>query len=232
MTADHFLPSVAAAISDARKQGIGLPFLLNTSSYVNAETLKRMEGLIDIYLPDLKYIRDVEAKRYSGAPDYPDVAKAAIAEMVRQQPECIFTVEKPWRGHDAAGKVKKKDTEDPADGHEKNNDPRGNGNVLLLRKGVVVRHLLLPGQLIQAKMIVNYLYKTYGDSIYISLLNQYTPEHKVLSGDFPELNRKVTQYEYRSLVRHASRIGLTKGFVQGGDAADRDFIPEFDGRGV
>ena len=94
VTGDHYLPSIAEAIREAirqaKKEGFRLPFLLNTSSYIKAETLKRMEGLIDIYLPDLKYIREREAARYSHAPDYPEVAKAAIAEMFRQQPECRF----------------------------------------------------------------------------------------------------------------------------------------------
>ena len=232
VTADHFLPTVAAAIERAKLQGIGIPFLLNTSSYVNVGTLKRLEGLIDIYLPDMKYIRNADAMRYSRAPGYPDIAKAAIEEMVRQQPECIFIKEMLWRQDNATGTEPERNTCTPGMEKEKNTEDSNDETIWLLKRGVVVRHLLLPGQLIQAKIIVNYLHKTYGDSIYISLLSQYTPEHKVLAGDHPEINRKVTQYEYRSLVRYASQIGVTKGFVQGDGAADEDFIPEFDGRGV
>ena len=198
VTGDHYLPVIAAAIEAVRRRGIGIPFLLNTSSYVHVDTLKMMEGLIDIYLPDFKYIRGRDAERYSRAPGYPDIAKAAIAEMVRQQPECVFSAERPD----------------------------------LLSRGVVVRHLLLPGQLIQAKLIVNYLYNTYGDRIYISLLSQYTPDHTVLGKDYPEIDRRVTEHEYRSLVDYASGLGITKGFVQEGEAADESFIPEFDCRGV
>ncbi len=201
VTGDHYLPTIGIAVEAARKQGITIPFLLNTSSYLHVDTLKRMEGLIDIYLPDMKYIREEDAVRYSRAPGYPDVAKAAIAEMVRQQPECIFRQKTP-------------------------------DSNAILQKGVVIRHLLLPGQLIQAKLIVSYLYRTYGDSVYLSLMNQYTPDHELLAEQFPEIDRKVTEQEYRSLIEYAADLGVTRGFMQEGEAADESFIPEFDCRGV
>ncbi len=101
---------------------------------------------------------------------------------------------------------------------------------LLMKKGVVVRHLLMPGMLIQAKLIVNYLYKKYGDSIYLSLMNQYTPNGELSS--FPEINRKVTDYEYRSLIDYASGLGIKNCFIQIGETADESFIPDFDYQGV
>ena len=199
VTGDHFLPSIARAIEMAKKRGIRIPFLLNTSSYLRVESLKRLEGLIDIFLPDFKYIRDVDAIRYSRAPGYPEAARSAIAEMHRQQPECIFT--------------------DDTDGR-------------ILIRGVVVRHMLLPGHLIQAKLIVRYLWETYGDSICISLLSQYTPDHEVLKDHFPEIDRKVTGREYKSLVDYAANLGITHGFVQETEAADSAYIPPFDGTGL
>ena len=215
VTGDHFLPTIATTIEAAKKQGLRIPFLLNTSSYLKADTLKRMEGLIDIYLPDLKYIRDEDAIRYSHAPGYPEAAKAAIAEMVRQQPECAFVTEKDRR-------------EVPADsfGDEAGKETR------ILSRGVVVRHLLLPGMLIQGKLIVRYLYETYGDRIFISLLNQYTPDPEVLKESYPKINRKVTEREYRSLIDYAAKLGVTRGFMQEGEAANESFIPEFDLRGI
>ena len=210
VTGDHYLPSIAEAIRQAKKEGFRLPFLLNTSSYIKAETLKRMEGLIDIYLPDLKYIREREAARYSHAPDYPEVAKAAIAEMFRQQPECRFI---------------------SVGGSGENTEPDEKAGSILTR-GVVVRHMLLPGQLIQAKLIVSYLYRTYGDRIFISLLNQYTPMEETLREKYPELCRKVTEYEYHSLVEYAVKLGVTRGFIQEGTAAEESFIPAFDLTGV
>ena len=102
----------------------------------------------------------------------------------------------------------------------------------ILTRGVVVRHMLLPGQLIQAKLIVSYLYRTYGDRIFISLLNQYTPMEETLREKYPELCRKVTEYEYHSLVEYAVQLGVTRGFVQEGTAAEESFIPAFDLTGV
>ena len=198
VTGDIFIPTIAPAIEKARAEGLKLPFLLNTSSYLNVETLKMLDGLIDIYLPDMKYIRDEDAIIYSNAPGYVEAAKAALAEMVRQHPTCSFSI--------------------------------NSNNESILKEGVVVRHLLMPGMLIQAKLIVKYLYETYGDSIYISLMNQFTPNGKL--GDFPEINRKVTEQEYDSLIDYAANIGVTNGFMQVGETASESFIPNFDCEGV
>ena len=222
VTADHFLPTVAGSIENAKAQGIRIPFLLNTSSYVRVDTLKRMEGLIDIYLPDMKYIRDADAVRYSRGPGYPEAAKAAIAEMVRQQPECVFRPEEEIV-LTVGSKVDERYTEGTKESEEE---------IRILQKGVVIRHLLLPGQLIQAKLIVSYLYRTYGDSVYLSLMNQYTPDHNLLAENYPETDRKVTEQEYHSLIEFAAELGVTRGFMQEGEAADESFIPEFDCRGV
>ena len=91
VTASHFLPDVLSAIELAKVQNIGIPFVYNTSSYEKVETLKQCDGLIDIFLPDFKYIESNTAKKYSNAPDYPEVAKAAIDEMIRQQPTPVFS---------------------------------------------------------------------------------------------------------------------------------------------
>jgi len=206
VTADIHLPLVREAIINARRKGLNLPFILNTSSYVNAETIKSLDGLIDVYLPDFKYIRDDDAIRYSAAPSYPDAAKAAIDEMVRQQPECVF----------------------------KNVSVAGDSTAMtvkpLIEKGVIVRHLLLPGKLIEAKLIVHYLHERYNDKIFISLMNQYTPNGHL--EDFPEIDRRVSEYEYKSLIDYASSIGVTNGYMQVGETASESFIPAFDCTGV
>ena len=215
VTADHFLPTIAGSIEAAKQGGLRIPVLLNTSSYIGVEILKRMEGRIDIYLPDFKYIREADAVRYSRAPGYPEAAKAAIAEMVRQQPECTFVRESDrketvWKGEEAGT----------------------DGEVPVLTHGVVVRHLLLPGLLIQSKLILRYLYETYGDRIFLSLMSQYTPDHERLAEKYPEIDRCVTGREYRSLVDYAAGLGVTRGFVQEGDVAKESFIPLFDGSGI
>ncbi len=197
VTGDIFIPTIRTAIEKSRSMGFSLPFLLNTSSYIKKETLKSLDGLIDIYLPDLKYVRNSDAIRYSNAPGYVETAKEAIEEMVRQQPECVF----------------RQDTDEP-----------------ILAKGVIVRHLLMPGMLIQAKIAVKYLYDNYKDKIFISLLNQYTPNGNL--DDHPEINRRVSDAEYKSLVDYAVNLGIVNGYVQEGEAASDSFIPPFDLTGI
>ncbi len=209
VTADHFLPTVAVTIEKAKNEGFRLPFLLNTGSYVTVEALRLLDGLVDIYLPDFKYIRESVAKEYSHAEDYPECAKAAIGEMVRQLRS---------RAERECGS---------GDSHLYRFDQRG-----ILQRGIIVRHLLLPGHVIDAKLIVKYLYDTYGDEIYISLLNQYTPGPGI-PGRMSRLKRKVTETEYRSLVDYAAGLGLVNGFMQVGDTAEESFIPDFSsGEGV
>ena len=220
VTGDMFIPSIRKAIEDAKKRGISIPFLMNTSSYVKVEALRTLEGLIDIYLPDFKYIRDNDAIRYSNAPGYVEAAKDAIAEMVRPQPECEFLEED-------GQEVK---TEKAGIGMRMDDDVMPLVEPGMLRRGVVVRHLLMPGMLIQAKLIVKYLYDTYGDRIFISLMNQFTPNEEL--SNFPEINRKVTDSEYDSLIDYAAQIGVTQGFMQIGETATESFIPDFDCRGV
>ena len=194
VTAGHYVPQVASSLAMAKEQGLLLPVVYNSSGYEKTETLKQLEGLADIYLPDFKYMDGELAKRYSGAEDYPKVAKAAIAEMIRQCPKPQF-------------------------------DQRG-----IMQKGVIVRHLLLPGHVREAKNIICYLHETYGSQIYISLMNQYTPMDAVK--DDPLLGRRVTKREYERLLDFAAELGITQGFYQEGSTAMESFIPPFDCEGV
>lgn len=195
VTPGQYVPHIIWAVEQARNQGLKLPIVYNTSSYEKVDTIKMLEGIVDIYLPDFKYMDSALAQKYSHAMDYPEAAKAAIAEMVRQQPEPVI------------------------------NEETG-----LMEKGVIVRQLLLPGLLDDAKAIVRYLYETYGDSIYLSLMSQFTPLPNVEG--FPELNRKVTEAEYDEYVDYAIDLGVNNGFIQEGDVAEESFIPDFDCEGV
>ena len=194
VTAGHYAPQVGTALALAREQGLCLPVVYNSSGYEKPETLRLLEGLVDIYLPDFKYMSPELAASCSRAPDYPEIAKAALEEMVRQAGSPRF-------------------------------DERG-----MMTGGVIVRHLLLPGHVADSKKVVEYLYGTYGNRIYISLMNQYTPMPAV-AGD-PLLSRKVTKREYSRLVDYALSLGLEQGFIQEGETAKESFIPEFDGEGV
>lgn len=199
VTPGHYVPHIVWSVEQAKRQGLRVPIVYNTSSYEKVDTLKQLEGIVDVYLPDFKYWNPELAAKYSNAPDYPAVAKSAIAEMVRQQPEAKFVY-------------------DEEQGLE------------LIKKGVVVRQLLLPGQLKDAKRIVKYLHETYGNQIYLSLMSQYTPLAHVEK--YPELNRKVSRRSYEAYVDYAIEIGVENGYIQEEDVAEESFIPAFDGEGV
>lgn len=194
VTPSHYVPTIVYAIERAKTQNIDIPFVYNSSGYEKIETLKMLNGLIDIYLPDYKYSDSDLSERYSFARDYPEVARAAIDEMVRAQPKPIF---------------------------DKNR---------MMKKGVIVRHLVLPSCYENSRRAIEYLYSTYKDDIYISLMSQYTPVCK--SDKHPELNQKVSAEEYERLIDFALDIGVERGFIQEGGAASESFIPNFDCEGV
>ncbi len=197
VTPGHFVPQIVKALDQAKKEGLTLPVVYNTSSYETVDTIKRLEGYVDIYLPDFKYMSQVLSKKYSHAPDYAEVAKAAIAEMVRQTGKAVFV-----------------------NGDEDN----------LILRGTIVRHLTLPGCMEDSMQILKYLHETYGDMIYISIMNQFTPLSNLEK--YPELNRRITDEEYETLVDYAIEIGIENGFIQEGNTAEESFIPAFDCEGV
>lgn len=212
VTPSHFVPQVALAIRSAKDAGFSLPIVYNTGSYEEPDTLKMLEGLVDIYLPDFKYFDPAISARYANAPDYFTKASAAIAEMFRQVGEPVLTSypsQNTVEGTDSA---------------------TAQSSCLLMKRGVIVRHLLLPGQTKDSKKILRHLHNTYGDRIYISILNQYTPLPHVC--DFPEIHRKVSAEEYDRVVSFAEKIGIVNGFIQEGDVAQESFIPAFNGEGI
>lgn len=195
VTGAPFLPHIIYAINKSRKSGLVIPIVYNSSGYESLEALQQLDGLVDIYLPDLKYDNPDYAARYSAAPDYPKQAWAAVREMVRQCGTPRF-------------------------------DSRG-----IMQKGVIVRHLMLPGRMADTKEILRDLHDAFGDTVYISLMNQYTVLHEQVSA-FPELCRTITSEEYEEAVSFAQWIGIQNGFLQEGGTAKESFIPAFDGEGV
>lgn len=194
VTPGQYIPDIVWAVNDAKSRGMKLPIIYNTSGYENVTELKLLEGIVDVYLPDFKYMDSTLSARYSRAKDYPSVAKQALSEMVRQQPDVVI---------------------DNATG--------------LIQKGVIVRQLLLPGHVNDAKAVLKYLYDTYHNHVYISMMSQFTP---IALKDYPEINRTVTRREYERLVDYALEIGITNAFIQEGDVAKDSFIPAFDCEGV
>ena len=230
VTAGHFVPQVIRALERAKKAGLKLPVVYNTSAYEEVETLRMLEGYVDIYLPDLKYVDNCLSRNYSHASDYFEKAKAAIGEMVRQVGDMEFREE--WsEAERESGKIwfpERKITEKI--GIDEYQERSEQGEMLVMTKGVIVRHLLLPGCTKDSKAVIKYLLETYGDRIFISIMNQYTPLPHVAS--YPELMKKVTPEEYEEVLDFAIENGIENGFLQEGGAAEESFIPEFDGKGV
>ena len=194
VTGAHYVPQIIHALELARKKGCKLPVVYNSSGYEKVETLKLLEGFVDVYLPDMKYMDAKLAADFSHAPDYPEVAENAIREMVRQTGACVF------------------------------------GEEGYIRKGTIVRHLILPGHTKNSIAVLQYLHETYGDNIMISMMNQFTPVWK--QEKFPELNRKVTKREYEKVLNIALELGIENGYFQEGETAKESFIPAFDEEGI
>ena len=208
VTPDHDLPDIVWALFKAKEQGLCIPVVYNGSGYEKADVIAALEGLVDIFLTDFKYMDGELAGRLSYAGDYPEVAKRALEQMVKITGEPLFNEEG------------------------------------MMQKGVIVRHLLLPGHKKNAKAVLQYLWETYGDKIYVSLMNQYTPmvqltshsgnqkELEEAARQEPQLMRKVTAREYEQVVDYALQLGITNAFIQEGDVAKESFIPDFDTTGV
>ena len=186
----HFAHVVRAALAEP----LPVSVVWNSGGYDRVETLRAMEGKVDIYLPDLKYTRSETAARYSDAPDYPEVAKAAILEMFRQTGPCVY-------------------------------DEDG-----LLKKGVIIRHLILPGRLSEAKEVMDWVAETFPKgAVLFSLMSQYTPWGR--AGEFPEINRTLRASERRNAQAYMAALELD-GFAQDSESVGSGFIPAFDLTGV
>ena len=194
VTPTHYTPQIIEAVTLARTKGLSIPIVYNCGGYESVETLRSLEGIVDTYLTDFKYMQSEPAERYSRAADYPEVARAALAEMVRQQPEARY-------------------------------DDSG-----MMTSGVIVRHLLLPGHVQNAKAVVKYVYETYGDRVWLSLMNQYTPVYQ--GTEYPELHRRIRRREYERIVEYALSLGVENAYIQEGAVAQESFIPAFDGTGL
>lgn len=189
VTPTMYVPSIVKGLKLAKKEGLHIPIVYNTSGYENIDTLKMLEGIVDIYLPDFKYYDNCLAYQYSHAKDYFEYASLAIEEMVRQVGR--FSID----------------------------------NQGIMKKGVIVRHLLLPTHVEDSKKVVQYLYDRYGNDIIFSIMNQYTPVRKV---EREELNQKVLDSEYDELINYAYDLGIRNAFIQEGDTQEESFIPDFD----
>ena len=190
VTPTHYADAVARILS-SHKGELGIPVVYNCGGYESVETLKTLDGLVDIYLPDLKYFSGGLSKKYSNAPDYMRVASAALDEMLRQQSECVF-------------------------------DKNG-----IMQKGVIVRHLVLPGCRKDSFEVLKKIAEIRGDrDLRLSLMRQFTPDFLPDGDEFSSLRRRLTSFEYDSVLKLADELGF-EGFSQGPESATADFTPNF-----
>lgn len=200
VTAAHFVPHVVSALERAKAHGLKIPVVYNSSGYESVETLKMLDGLIDVYLPDMKYFSSELSHKYSRARDYFDAASSALDEMFRQVGEPRFA------------------------------EKDGTTEEGIMLKGMIVRHLILPGCTCDSKKIIKYLFDRYSHGIFMSIMNQYTPVTGVELP--PELTRCVTDAEYDDVVDYACALGVENGFIQEGGTVAESFIPIFNGEGI
>lgn len=194
VTPTSYVPQIIEALKASKKEGLTIPIVYNTNSYENIETIKSLRGLIDIYLPDIKYYSDKYAVKYSNAPNYFDTAKNAVCEMYNQVGDIELS-------------------------------PDG-----IMKKGVIIRHLMLPGLLFDSKKILDFVYSTFKNRVYLSLMNQYTPFYK--SSDYKEIDRRISRKSYDALIDYALSIGIEKGFIQEDETQSESFIPDFNLSGI
>lgn len=190
VTPTHYVPQIIKALKLSKQKGLKIPIVYNSSGYETVDTIKMLDGYIDIYLPDFKYFSNDLAKKYSNANNYFKIATDAIKEMFKQVGK--FSIDE-------------------------------NG---IMKKGMIIRHLLLPGYTNDSKKVISHIYDLFKDDIYISIMNQYTPLEHVRM--YPELNRKVTDKEYDDVIEFALSLGIENAFIQEGDTAKESFIPNFE----
>lgn len=188
VTPSHYITPLAEFLAVLKPKLDGIPIVYNSGGYDSVEGLKKLDGLVDVYLPDYKYGDSELAKKYGACADYPSVAFAAVKEMISQQPNTVF-------------------------------DEDG-----VIRKGVIVRHLVLPGCIENTKLALDVI-RDFGRDVYVSLMAQYFPVNKPI--EFDNLRRRLTQEEYDQAIDYFFDIGLKNGFSQELTAADEGFVPDF-----
>ena len=188
VTGTMYVPMIVKGIKLAKKKGLIIPVIYNTSGYDSVDTIKMLDGVVDVYLPDLKYYDDELADKYSKCRDYFKYASKAVEEMYKQVGKPVF-------------------------------DDNG-----MIRRGVIVRHLILPGNINDSKKIIKYLYYKYHDNIIISIMNQYTPIRRL---EYEELNHKIKNKDYDEVINYAYDLGIRNAYIQEEDTQKTSFIPDF-----
>lgn len=189
VTAFAYVPMIVEALKIAKVQGLSIPVVYNSSGYESIETLKLLEGYIDVYLPDFKYAYNDLAKSLSGVDNYFEIAQTAIKEMKRQVGAPVFD----------------------------END--------MIKKGLIVRHLVLPNHLQNSKKVLKWIKEHLGKDTYISLMAQYFPTYKAI--DTEDINRKLTEEEYKEIESYFYSLSLKNGYMQEIEEDEARYVPKF-----
>ena len=187
----HFIPFIKEVLTEYKPS---VPVVYNSGGYERVESLKSLEGLIDVYLPDIKYVSPVISKKYSSAENYFEFASKAILEMHSQVGECEF-------------------------------DDDG-----IIRKGLIIRHLVLPSNIADSFRVIDFVADNLPKETCMSLMSQYTPMRKY--ENMPELNRRLTTFEYEKVLDHFRQRGLENAYIQQINSAKKQYIPDFSDFGI
>ena len=190
VTPTMYVPQIIEAIKIARNNGLNIPIIYNSNGYENVETIKMLEGYIDIYLPDLKYYSNKISKKYSNIDNYFEIAINAIKEMQKQVGNPVFD---------------------------------NNG---IIKKGVIIRHLILPNHLLNTKNILKYIKENLNEDTYISIMAQYFPTYKAKEDKF--INRKLTKREYKEIESYLYSLDIKNGYIQELGEHEEEYVPNFD----
>lgn len=194
VTPTHYVPQIIEALKISKSKGLKLPILYNTNSYDSLETIKALDGFIDIYLPDFKYFNEKFAIKYSKVKGYKDNAIEILKEMFRQVSKNQF---------DEDGRM---------------------------IKGMVIRHLMLPGLLFDSKKIIDTIYSMFKDDVYISIMSQYTPMYNAFS--YKEISKPLNPKVYDTLIDYAASLGIKNAFIQDSESSSTEYIPSFNFQGL
>ena len=189
VTGFMYIPQIIEAIKLSRKDGLNIPIVYNSSGYENVESLKLLEGYVDIYLPDFKYYYNDLSVRLSNVKDYYEIATDAIKEMIRQQPINIY-------------------------------DEDG-----IMKKGVIIRHLVLPNHIQNSKQVLKTIKNKFGKSVYVSIMAQYFPTYK--ANEIEDINRKLTEEEFEDIENFVYNLDLKNGYIQYLEDNEEKYVPKF-----
>ena len=190
VTPTSYVPQIIESIKIAKKKGLNIPIVYNTNGYENIETIKMLDGYVDIYLPDLKYYYNDIARKYSKIEDYFEIATKAIKEMEKQIGKTVI-------------------------------DENG-----IMKKGIIIRHLVLPNNIENSKKILKWIRENMNKDTYVSVMAQYFPTYK--AKEDLELNRKLTKQEWKEIEEYIEELGLENGFIQELGEHEEEYVPKWE----